>query len=62
MGYSNDSSIRSLLNPKSEAKMNQAVATADILKKMVAEKGMIDVSEGAVRELGVSKEKLDSNA
>jgi len=59
MGYSNDSSIRSLLNPKSEAKMNQAVATADILKKMVAEKGMIDVSEGAVRELGVSKEKLN---
>jgi hypothetical protein len=59
MGYANDSSVRSLLNENSEIRMNQAKATADILKKMVDEKGMIDVGTGAELELGVSKEKLN---
>lgn len=58
MGYNNDSSIRSLLNTNSEARMNQAKVTADYLKKMVDEKGMIDIGTGVERELGVSKEKL----
>ena len=38
MGYTNDSSIRSLLNENSEARMKQAQATADLLKKQIAEK------------------------
>lgn len=58
MGYKNDSSVRSLLNENSEARMNQAKATADFLKKQVDEKGMIDVGVGVERELNVSKEKM----
>lgn len=59
MGYSNDSSVRSLLNENSEARMNQARKTADFLKKQVDEKGMIDVGKGVERELNISKEKLN---
>ena len=59
MGYSNDSSIRSLLNENSEKRMNQARATADLLKKLIDEKGMLDVGAGAERELRISKEKLE---
>lgn len=58
MGFNNDSSVRSLLNESSEVRMNQAKTTAEILKKLVDEKGMIDVSKGVERELGISKEKL----
>lgn len=59
MGYANDSSVRSLLNEDSEARMNQAKATADFLRKQIEEKGMIDVGTGVERELGISKEKLN---
>lgn len=59
MGFKNDSSVRSLLNENTEARMNQAKNTADILKKLVDEKGMIDVGAGAERELNISKEKLN---
>lgn len=59
MGFSNDSSVRSLLNENSERRMNQAKATADIIRKEIKEKGMIDVGTGVERELGVSKEKLN---
>lgn len=58
MGYKNDSSVRSLLNEDSEARMNQAKKTAEFLKKQVDEKGMIDVGVGVERELGISKEKM----
>ena len=58
MGFKNDSSVRSLLNENSEARMNKAQATADFLREQVAKKGMIDVGAGVERELGVSKEKL----
>lgn len=59
MGFANDSSVRSLLNESSEARMNQAKTTADFLKQQVAEKGMIDVGTGVERELGISKEKMN---
>ena len=59
MGYKNDSSIRSLLNEKSEVRMNQARKTAEFLKKQVDEKGMIDVGVGVERELGISREKMN---
>lgn len=59
MGYNNDSSVRSLLNENSEARMNQARKTADFLKKQIDEKGMIDVGTGVERELNISKEKLN---
>lgn len=58
MGFANDSSVRSLLNERSEARMNQAKKTAEFLKEQIAEKGMIDVGTGVERELGISKEKL----
>lgn len=58
MGYKNDSSVRSLLNENSEARMNQAKKTAEFLKKQVDEKGMIDVGVGVERELGISREKM----
>ena len=54
----NESSIRSLLNEHSEARMNQARKTAEALKREVDEKGMIDVGAGIERRLGVSREKL----
>ena len=59
MGFNNDSSVRSLLNEGSEARMNQAVKTAEFLKKQIEEKGMLDVGTGVERELGISKEKLN---
>ena len=58
MGYTNDSSIRSLLNEDSEKRMNSARATADLLKRQIEEKGMLDVGEGVERELGISREKF----
>lgn len=58
MGIS-ESTVRSLLNAKSEARMKQARETADFIRKQVDEKGMIDIGAGAERELGISKEKLN---
>lgn len=58
LGYANESSIRSLLNDNSKARMKQAQATADILKQRVDKVGMIDVGKGVATELGVSDDKL----
>ena len=58
MGFNNDSSVRSLLNSNSEARMNQARKTAEFLKKQVEEKGMLEVGAGVEKELGISKEKM----
>lgn len=59
MGYKNDSSVRSLLNEDSSARMNKAMTTAKILKKVVDEKGMIEVGKGVELEAGVSRNKFD---
>lgn len=53
-----ESTVRSLLNDRSEARMNQAKQTAEFIKKQIEEKGMIDVGTGVERELNISKEKL----
>lgn len=68
MGLS-ESTVRSLLDPKSEAKMLAAKQTADFLKDQVSKKGMIDVGkdveryinvgDGAESKLGISRTKLD---
>ena len=55
----NESTVRSLLNPSSEDKMNQAMETVNLLRKNLEEKGMIDVGSDVARELGISKERLD---
>lgn len=58
----NESTVRSWLNQESEARMNQAKATADILrarsKEFAADGGMIDIGSGVERELNISREKL----
>ena len=53
-----ESTVRSLLNAKSEARMNVAKTTAEFLKEQVDSKGMIDIGVGVERELGISREKL----
>lgn len=53
-----ESTVRSLLNEDSEARMKQARKTADFIKEQVDKKGMIDVGTGVERELNISKEKL----
>lgn len=54
LGYANDSSVHALLNENTAANKNKAQATAEILKKELAEKGAIDVGTGVERQLGVS--------
>lgn len=54
LGYANDSSVRALLNENTAVNKNKAQATAEILKKELAEKGAIDVGTGVERQLGVS--------
>lgn len=58
MGYKNDSSIRSLLNENTAINKNRAKVTADILKKELEEKGMLDVGAGVNLELGCSEGTL----
>ncbi|MEG1523844.1 MAG: helix-turn-helix domain-containing protein [Clostridia bacterium] len=58
MGYNSESSVRSLLNEHSEARMNEAKKTAEFLKKQVDERGMVDVGIGVEREIGVSSTKM----
>lgn len=53
-----ESTVRSWLNDKSEARMKQAQETANFIKKQIESKGMIDVGAGTERELNISKEKL----
>lgn len=55
----NESTVRSLLNSKSEAKMKEAQKTADFIKEQIEKKGMIDVGRGTERELNVSSEKFN---
>ena len=58
----NESTVRSLLNPDSEAKMKIAKDTADFLKSKVDENehGMLDVGKGTGLRLRVSKEMLNA--
>lgn len=56
-----ESTVRSLLNEKSETNMQKAKKTAEFIKARVDEKGMIDVGVGVERELGISREKLNQS-
>lgn len=58
MGIS-ESTVRSLLNERSEARMNEAKKTADFIKSQIEAKGMIDIGNGVERELNISKERLN---
>jgi DNA-binding CsgD family transcriptional regulator len=69
MGLS-ESTVRSLLNDKSEAKMNEAKGAADYIKSVIDKKakddpqghGMIDIGTGTEKELNISKERLNQAA
>ena len=58
-----ESSVRSLLDSKSETNMTKAIETAEFLKarskQFEKDGGMIDVGTGVERELNISKEKLN---
>lgn len=56
----NESTVRSYLNPQSEARLKEAANTADFLRKQVDEKGMIDVGRYVEKELGISRDRLDT--
>lgn len=58
MGLS-ESTVRSLLDPDSEARMNAAMGTANFLRERSEAVGMLDVGDGVERELRISKEKLN---
>lgn len=58
MGFSNDSSVRALLNEQTAENKNRAKATADILRQEVEKKGMIDVGAGVEYELGCTQNAL----
>lgn len=58
MGLS-ESTVRSLLNPSSEDRMNQAMNTVNFLREKLNEKGMLDVTSGVETSLGISKERLN---
>lgn len=53
-----ESSVRSLLRSNTEAAKNAAKRTSEILKDELETKGMLDVSAGVERELGVSRDTL----
>lgn len=55
-----ESTVRSLLNKDSEARMNASKATYDLLKKEVDEKRMIDVGTSVNQELNISNEQLNT--
>ena len=54
-----ESTVRSLLNTDSEARMTMAERTADTLKKEIRDKGYLDVGAGVERELGVSRQNFE---
>lgn len=54
-----ESTVRSMLNDKSEARMRQAQETANFIRNQIETKGMVDIGTGVERELNISKEKLN---
>lgn len=54
----NESSIRSILKEETTANRNRAYNTAEILKKELETKGILDVGADVERELGVSRGTL----
>jgi DNA-binding CsgD family transcriptional regulator len=69
LGLPNESSVRSMLDPKAVSKMQASKKVAEFLKEQVDAKGMLDigkdsekfvvVGEGVDKTLGVTRTKLD---
>lgn len=58
LGLAGESSARALLKERAEIKRNEAKNAADFLRRMVDEKGMIDVGAGTEFALNISSTKL----
>ena len=58
MGLPNESSVRSLLEPKSNARAEQTQNVINMLKKAVDENRYVDVGGGVEKYLGVSNQKM----
>ena len=58
MNLPNESSVRSLLEPKSNARMQQTENVINMLKKAVDDQRYIDVGAGVEKYLGVSNQKM----
>ena len=56
----NESTIRSLRDRAEKIKHDQAIATADIIKRRAAEDTYIDISAGVESEIGVKRTKFDT--
>jgi DNA-binding CsgD family transcriptional regulator len=56
----NESTVRSLLDKESEARMMETGKTVKFLRDQVNEKGMIDVGVGVGREINVSDDRLET--
>lgn len=56
----NESTVRGWFDQEQKARYQQSKNTADLLKKEIAKKKMIDVGKNAEIELGISREKLDT--
>ena len=54
-----ESTVRSLLDPKSESRMMVSKNTANFIKERVDKYGMVDVGKGTERELNISREKME---
>lgn len=59
MGYKNESSIRAMLNEDVEERRSAPRKTADMLSKVVDEKGVVDVGFGVAKQLGITDGNLD---
>lgn len=57
----NESSVRSLLDPRIQERSNITLATSEVLKKSIQDKKYIDVGVGIEKHLGISRSKLNSS-
>ena len=58
MGLSNESSVRSLLDPSAKARQETATIIADNLKKTIGKDNAVQIGKNIERHLGVSQDKL----
>jgi len=61
LGKPNESSIRSLFSEAAEKNMEKAINAAVDIESVIKDRGIIDISLGVERELGISRTKLDQS-
>lgn len=59
LGMKNESSLRSLLDPAIAERQDRYQNTADMLKKVIDDKGIVDISKGTELYLGVNRHTFD---